>query len=63
MTSLGCLYLTINPLFNDGIFDYEKIKSLPRIEETKHFLHVRAEKNLIIKANGLTGKAVILEDN
>lgn len=62
MTSLGCLYLTINPTYSDGIFSYEKIAKLDKIEETKHFLHVRAEKNLIIKANGLTGKAVIMED-
>ena len=62
MTSLGCLYLTINPTYSDGIFSYEKIAKLDKIEESKHFLHVRAEKNLIIKANGLTGKAVIMED-
>ena len=62
MTSLGCLYLTINPTYSDGIFSYEKIAKLDKIEETKHFLHVRAEKNLTIKANGLTGKAVIMED-
>ena len=62
MTSLGCLYLTINPTYSDGIFSYEKIAKLDKIEESKHFLHVRAEKSLIIKANGLTGKAVIMED-
>ena len=62
MTSLGCIYLTINPTFNDGIFSYEKIRKLNIVEETKHFLHVRADKNLIIKANGLSGKAIILED-
>ncbi len=62
MTSLGCLYLTINPLFGDGILSYDKIRELDIIEETKHFMHVRAERSLIIKADGLTGKAVILED-
>ena len=59
MTSLGCLYLTINPMYGDGIFDYEAIAGLPRVEETKHFLHVRADNPLVIKANGRTGEAVI----
>lgn len=59
MTSLGCLYLTVNPMYNDGIFRYDAIKALPNIEETKHFLHVRADNDLIIKASGLESKAVI----
>lgn len=62
MTSLGCLYLTVNPAFNDGTFCYDKLKNLEIVEETKHFIHVRAKDNLIIKANGKTGKAIILED-
>ena len=63
MTSLGCIYLTINPLYNDGIFNYERISSLPIIEETEHFIRVKANKPLIIKANGLLGEAIIKEDN
>ena len=59
MTSLGCLYLTINPLYGDGVFNYEKIQALPVIEKTKHFIRVRSPRSLIIKANGLKGKAVI----
>ena len=59
MTSLGCLYLTINPMYNDGSFDYEAIRKLPLIASTKHFLHVRTQKALTIKANGLSGKAII----
>ena len=59
MTSLGCIYLTINPLFDDGIFRYEEIAKLPVIRETEHFLAVKAPEALVIKANGLEGKAVI----
>ena len=59
MTSLGCLYLTINPMYGDGLFDYEAIKKLQIIDETKHFLHVRAAQPLTIRADGLSGKAVI----
>jgi len=59
VTSLGCVYLTVNPVYNQGKVDYEGIKALPLVEETKHFLHVRAEKNLEIRANGLEKQAVI----
>lgn len=62
MTSLGCIYLTINPMYNDGIFRYEDIEKLPHTFETEHFLCVRSEKPLIIKANGLDSEAVIKED-
>ncbi len=61
VTSLGCLYLTINPLNNDGIFNYSSISKLPLVKKTKHFLHVRAEESLVIKANGLLGEAIIKE--
>lgn len=61
MTSLGCLYLTINPMYNDGKADYDAIRQLPLVRETRHFIHVRAEKPLIIKANGLRHMAVIAE--
>ena len=61
MTSLGCLYLTINPMYNDGEADYDAIRQLPLVRETRHFIHVRAEKPLIIKANGLRHMAVIAE--
>ena len=62
MTSLGCIYLTINPMYNDGIFRYERIASLTKVAESEHFLHVRSERPLIIKASGLDGKAVIREE-
>ncbi len=59
MTSLGCLYLTINPMYNDGIADYDAIRRLPLVRETEHFIHVKADKPLLIKANGLRHMAVI----
>ena len=62
MTSLGCIYLTINPMYNDGVFRYEEIEKLPHEAETEHFLCVRAEKPFIIKASGLDGEAVIREN-
>ncbi|MGN1164198.1 MAG: PEP/pyruvate-binding domain-containing protein [Candidatus Ornithospirochaeta sp.] len=61
VTSLGCLYLTNNPIDGDGKYDYERIRKLELIEETEHFIHVRAEKDLLVKADGLGGKAVVAE--
>ena len=60
VTSLGCLYFTNNPLAGDGKVDYEAIMKLPLIEETEHFVHVRADKDFEIKADGHTGKGVVL---
>ena len=59
MTSLGCIYLTINPMYGDGSLSYEEIAKLPHEAETEHFLCVRSDKPLTIKASGLDGKAVV----
>ena len=61
MTSLGCIYLTINPMYNDGIMRFNEIAKLPLIRETEHFIAVKATAPLVIKANGLEGRAVIRE--
>ena len=60
VTSLGCLYLSNNPLSGDGKVDFETIRSLPLVKETKYFVHVRIENDLVIKADGLNGKAVVI---
>lgn len=62
MTSLGAVYLTVNPLHGDGKIDFDAIRSLELIEESEHFIHVRSKKDLIIKVDGRGSKAVILED-
>lgn len=62
MTSLGAVYLTVNPLHGDGTIDFDAIRSLELIEESEHFIHVRSKKDLIIKVDGRGSKAVILED-
>ncbi len=59
VTTLGCLYLSNNPLIGDGRLDFEAISALPLVEETKHFIHVKAENDLIVKADGLSGKAMV----
>ena len=62
VTSLGCLYLTVNPLLGEGKIDYDRLYSLPVIMETDHFIRVRVEMPFTIKADGREGKAVILEN-
>ena len=61
MTSLGCVYLTINPVYNEGILDYDKLMKLEVVEESKYFIHLRAKDGLIVKANGLEQRAIIKE--
>lgn len=59
VTSLGCFYLSNNPLQGDGKLDFEGICALPVVRETQHFVHVRAGRQLNIKADGMSGKAVV----
>ena len=63
MTSRGCFYLTVNPTIDGGFFSYDRLSKMTVIEKTKHFIHVRADKALIIKANGLKHEAIIKEDD
>ncbi len=62
MTSLGAIYLTVNPLQNDGKIDFERIMQNEIIEETEHFVHLRCKDELIIKVDGKKGRAVVREE-
>ena len=62
MTSLGCMYLTINPDHRSGRLDLEKLKQLEVYDETEHFIHARSQKPLTIKVNGFKGEGVVLVD-
>lgn len=59
VTSVGCFYASNNPIQGDGKLDYQGIMELPFVEETKHFVHVRSKASLVIKADGMTGRAVV----
>ncbi len=63
VTSLGCLYLTVNPLLGKGKIEYEKIYSLPVVKETEHFLRLSSPVPFSIKADGRDGRAVVLEED
>ncbi len=62
MTSLGAIYLTVNPLKGDGTIDFERIMNLEKVRETEHFIHVRSKHDLIMKVDGRESKAAVLED-
>ena len=59
MTSLGCIYLTVNPVYGEGKLDFDALSRLPLVNESPHFLHYRADEDLDIRANGLEKEAVI----
>ena len=59
MTSLGCIYMTVNPAYNAGMLDFKKIAALPVVGETEHFIHVRTRQNLSVKANGFRGEGIV----
>jgi hypothetical protein len=52
ITSLGTIYLTVNPTLKDGKLDFNKISQFPCLGETNHFRHIQAEKPFIVKADG-----------
>ena len=62
VTSLGCLYMTVNPLLRSGRIEYDRIYSLPVLKETEHFLRLQAPAAFTIKADGREGRAVVSEE-
>lgn len=59
MTSLGCLYLTVNPVYGEGKLDFDALSTLPLVAQTDHFLHYRSDEDLDVRANGLEKMAII----
>ncbi|MDY4610062.1 MAG: PEP/pyruvate-binding domain-containing protein [Sphaerochaetaceae bacterium] len=59
LTSLGNIYMTVNPSYNDGRCDFSTLDGLPLVEETEFFRHVRTELPLDIRVNGFKGEGVM----
>ena len=59
ITSLGTIYLTVNPSYHDGSLDFGRLETYPLIDETHHFRHIRAEKPFIVKADGRSRLGVV----
>ena len=59
ITSLGTIYLTVNPHYHDGILDFEKLDGYPVIEKSHYFTHVRAALPFTVKADGRNRAGII----
>ncbi len=59
ITSLGTIYFTVNPIYHDGILDFEALGSYPLIEKSRYFTHVRADLPFTVKADGRNRIGVI----
>ena len=63
LTSFGVGYFTVNDYIGDGVYDREFLNSLPAVEETEHVRHVRLEKPMCIKIDGMKQEGVIMREN
>ncbi len=63
ITSLGTIYLTVNPPVKDGRIDFNFLDSLPLVEESEHFRHVVSEEPLLVKADGINKIGIVFQDN
>ncbi|NQT59636.1 MAG: phosphoenolpyruvate synthase [Bacteroidetes bacterium] len=60
LTSLRNSYMTINPVYNDGLFRIEIIDAIEAVYEDDFIRHVCVEKPLQVVVDGKTGNGVIL---
>lgn len=61
LTSLGVAYFTINPYKEDGLFDKGWLDRQPAHNETKHLRHIRLEKPLVAKVDGMKKKGIVMK--
>lgn len=61
ITSLGIHYITVTEGTEDR-FDWNRVDSLPAVQETTFLRHVRPEKGMLLKIDGRTSACVILEN-
>ena len=59
ITSLGTIYLTVNPSYNDGICDFKKLQTYPVAHTTKHFTHIELNQPVTVKADGRSRLGII----
>lgn len=63
LTSFGVGYFTVNDYIGDGVYDRDFLNNLPAVEETEHVRHVRLEKPMCIKIDGMKQEGVIMREN
>lgn len=60
LTSFGVGYFTIDPNTQQGLFRKDILDAMPAIDETKYVRHVRFEKPLCIKMDGMRQEGVVM---
>ena len=60
LTSFGVGYFTVNSYNNDGVYNKALLDSMEAVEETQYVRHVRFEKPLCIKMDGMKQEGVVL---
>jgi len=61
VTALGIGYFTINHLLGDGTVDWDWLGDAPAVSDSRRLRHIRLEKPLDIRIDGLNGEGVILK--
>lgn len=61
LTSMGVGYFTVNAFMGDGVYDQSLLDSMAAIEETEHVRHVRFDKPVVIKIDGMKKEGVVLK--
>ncbi len=59
ITSLGTMYFSVSPSYNDGLLDFERLKGMETVNRSRHFIHVRNEQPFTVKADGRNRLGVI----
>jgi hypothetical protein len=60
LTSFGVGYFTIDTFNNNGVYQKDLLDAMPAIEETEFVRHVRFDKPLTIKMDGMKSEGVVL---
>ena len=63
LTSFGVGYFTVNSYNHDGVYNKELLDSMEAVVETQYVRHVRFEKPLCIKMDGMKQEGVVLINN
>ena len=59
LTSFGVGYFIVNDYIGDGIYNIDYLNSMPAVQETDFIRHVRLEKPVTIKIDGMKKEGVV----
>jgi CheY-like chemotaxis protein len=61
LTSFNIGYFTVNPDVGEGFVDWDWLAAVPAVRETALVRHLRFERPIVVKMNGVQGEGVILK--